>query len=111
MTFISVKAKISESEIAKQKSIPDFFFDILRVMDRRGGIYSQSVNRMLHKDADVLLRKKQLEWNKQSKTFVWKNMLAGAKWITRENISSIECPLLLLSGQEVGFLDDDYIFV
>ncbi|RHZ89344.1 hypothetical protein Glove_16g184 [Diversispora epigaea] len=103
MTFISVKAKRTESEMTKQKIImflPDFLFDLLRVLDRRGGIYSDSVNRFLHKDANDLLRTKQLKWNKQSKTFVWKNMVEGAKWITKENISTIDCPLLLLSGRE-----------
>ncbi|CAG8476539.1 8426_t:CDS:10 [Diversispora eburnea] len=103
MTFISVKAKRTESEMTKQKIIlflPDFLFDLFRVSDRRGGIYSDSVNRMLHKDASVLLRTKQFKWNKQSKTFVWKRMLGGAKWITKEDISEIECPLLLLSGRD-----------
>ncbi|CAG8778687.1 12626_t:CDS:2, partial [Racocetra persica] len=61
---------------------------------------SHSVNRMLHKDANVGLRTKQLKWNKQSKTFVWKRMLGGFKWISREDIRGIQCPLLLIAGQE-----------
>ncbi|CAG8574806.1 27004_t:CDS:10 [Dentiscutata erythropus] len=104
MTFISVKAEISEKELSQRKTIqscPDIFFDVFRVLfDRRGGINSSSVDRMLHKDASVGLRTKQLKWNKQSKTFVWKRMLSGFKWITRDDIYNIQCPLLLLSGQE-----------
>ncbi|CAG8438712.1 2399_t:CDS:2 [Scutellospora calospora] len=106
MTFISVKAEISEKELSQRKTIqscPDIFFDIFRVMfDRRGGINSKSVNRMLHKDASVGLRTKQLQWNKQSRTFVWKRMLSGLKWITCDDIREIQCPLLLISGQEAG---------
>lgn len=104
MTFISVKAEISEKELSQRKTIqsyPDIFFDVFRVLfDRRGGINSSSVNRILHKDASDGLRSKQLKWNKQSKTFVWKRMLSGFKWITRDDIYDIQCPLLLISGQE-----------
>ncbi|CAG8668471.1 5785_t:CDS:2, partial [Racocetra fulgida] len=105
MTFISVKADISEKELLQRKKIqscPDIFFDAFRVLfDRRGGVNSHSVNRMLHKDANVGLRTKQLKWNKQSKTFVWKRMLGGFKWISRDDIRGIQCPLLLIAGQEV----------
>ncbi|CAG8697506.1 9065_t:CDS:10 [Cetraspora pellucida] len=108
MTFISVKADISDKELKQRKTIqsyPDVFFDVFRVLfDRRGGINSYSVNRMLHKDASVGLRTKQLKWNKQSKTFVWKRMLGGFKWITRDDIRMIQCPLLLIAGQECDMI-------
>nr|CAG8447627.1 15480_t:CDS:10 [Entrophospora candida] len=102
LTLISVKAQTTEKDLERQRriqSIPDIIFNILRMLDRRGGIHSTSVNRMLSKTANDMIRSKQLLWNKQSKTQVFKCMLKGAKWFTRENIDAIECPLLLISGQ------------
>ncbi|CAG8471652.1 18837_t:CDS:10, partial [Acaulospora morrowiae] len=103
MTLISVKAKITDTETKKLgiiKFFPDAFFDLFRAFDRRKGIYSPSVSRVLHNEANPLLRTKQLRLNKQSKTFVWKNMILRSKWIVEEDIAKIECPILLLSGQD-----------
>ncbi|CAG8576427.1 9869_t:CDS:2, partial [Acaulospora colombiana] len=103
MTLISVKAEMTEKEMNKRKLLkftPDAFFDLIRALDRRGGIHSQSVNRLLHDGASVSLRTKQLRWNLQSKTFVWKNMFLRAKWIGRDDVGAIECPILLLTGQD-----------
>ncbi|CAG8463488.1 1369_t:CDS:10 [Funneliformis caledonium] len=103
LAFISVKAIISESEKKKQQKVlsyPNFLINIFRYLDRVGGIHSQSVNRILYKYANEEVRTKQLRWNKQSKTIVWKHMLAGMNWFTQADISLIECPMLLITGSE-----------
>ncbi|CAI2180512.1 6848_t:CDS:2 [Funneliformis geosporum] len=103
LTFISVKASISESEKKKQQKVlsyPNFLIDMFRYLDRIGGIHSESVNRILYKNANEEVRTKQLRWNKQSKTIVWKQMLAGINWFTQADISLIECPMLLITGIE-----------
>ncbi|GBB97921.1 hypothetical protein RclHR1_00310049 [Rhizophagus clarus] len=103
LTLISVKANITESELAEKQKIqsyPNILFDIFRYYDRFGGIHSTSVDRVLHKDANNELRAKQLRWNRQSKTIVWKYMMFGINWFTQAEISSIECPILLMTGQE-----------
>jgi pimeloyl-ACP methyl ester carboxylesterase len=104
LVFISIKANITENEMVQQQKILAFsntMLDLLRYLDRFGGIHSKSVDRILHKDANDEVRAKQLRWNKQSKTTVWKFMLAGINWFTQADVSSIECPILLMTGQEV----------
>jgi pimeloyl-ACP methyl ester carboxylesterase len=105
LTLISVKASITENEMAEQQKVLAFsniLLNLFRYLDRLGGIHSKSVDRILHKAANNEVRAKQLRWNKQSKTIVWKYMLAGVNWFTQADISSIECPVLLMTGQEVG---------
>jgi pimeloyl-ACP methyl ester carboxylesterase len=105
LTLISVKANVTENELAEKEkllSYPSMLFCIFRYYDRFGGIRSKSVDRVLHKDANNEVREKQLRWNKQSRTNVFRYMLIGMNWFTQDDISSIECPILLMTGQEVG---------
>ncbi|KAG2418278.1 hypothetical protein HFD88_001379 [Aspergillus terreus] len=57
--------------------IPGWIFDCWRRWDRRGGLNSASVNRMVGPCADSDTRTLQLRYNKQSKTPVWRRMVSG----------------------------------
>ncbi|KAL6231139.1 hypothetical protein BDW75DRAFT_233841 [Aspergillus navahoensis] len=57
--------------------IPGPIFDLWRRWDRRGGLYSNSVNRLVGADADEETRSLQIRFNKQSKTPVWRRMAWG----------------------------------
>lgn len=52
-------------------------FDLFRRWDRRGGIESKSVVRMVGADGDDETKKLQLRFNKQSRTAVWLRMARG----------------------------------
>ncbi|EAW23404.1 RNA 5'-triphosphatase domain-containing protein [Aspergillus fischeri NRRL 181] len=57
--------------------IPESIFDMWRYWDRRGGLHSASVNRLVGTDADPDTRELQVRYNKQSKTPVWRRMAWG----------------------------------
>ncbi|RHZ66371.1 RNA 5'-triphosphatase domain-containing protein [Aspergillus thermomutatus] len=57
--------------------IPETIFDMWRYWDRRGGLHSASVNRLVGTDADPDTRELQVRYNKQSKTPVWRRMAWG----------------------------------
>lgn len=58
-------------------SLPDAVLDLLRMVDRRGGIDSRSVKRMAGEAAGVDLRRLQLGYNKRFRTPVWKRSTIG----------------------------------
>ena len=47
--------------------------------DRKGGLHSSTVNRLVHKTARSTVREKQLEWGSQTPSFVMKHTAAGAR--------------------------------
>ncbi|KAL4778574.1 hypothetical protein BJX76DRAFT_352493 [Aspergillus varians] len=57
--------------------IPGPIFDLWRHWDRRGGLHSNSVTRIVGVDADDETRGLQIRYNKQSKTPVWRRMAWG----------------------------------
>ncbi|MCJ1330000.1 hypothetical protein MMC10_006681 [Thelotrema lepadinum] len=59
-------------------SIPSPIFDLWRMWDRRGGLNSHSVTRMVGKGAHEDTKKLQLRFNEQSRTNVWRRMAWGA---------------------------------
>ncbi|KAJ9611709.1 hypothetical protein H2200_004893 [Cladophialophora chaetospira] len=68
----------SESTSAKRfLSLPNPVLDLLRMLDRRGGVKSKSVERMAGKAAGMDLRRLQLAYNKSFKTPVWKRSALG----------------------------------
>ncbi|OAP58576.1 hypothetical protein AYL99_07666 [Fonsecaea erecta] len=70
----------SPSETASARrflALPDVALNILRVLDRRGGVKSRSVERMAGKAAGIDLRRLQLAFNKGFKTPVWKRSALG----------------------------------
>ncbi|OAG40200.1 hypothetical protein AYO21_05483 [Fonsecaea monophora] len=58
-------------------ALPDIALNILRALDRRGGVNSRSVERMAGKAAGIDLRRLQLAFNKDFKTPVWKRSALG----------------------------------
>ncbi|RAK99063.1 RNA 5'-triphosphatase domain-containing protein [Aspergillus ibericus CBS 121593] len=67
-------------EVAKFRRllhVPRPIFDLWRCWDRRGGLHSTSVNRLVGAAADPDTRGLQVRYNKQSKTDVWRRMAWG----------------------------------
>ncbi|KAF9139592.1 hypothetical protein BGX30_007785 [Mortierella sp. GBA39] len=103
MVMIGPKAVITEHEIkgrAQLAKTPDWVVDFARKLDRMGGIHSKSVNRLLHASAGDDLRRRQLRWNKASRTFVLRRLMAGVQWPSPVDFQRIQCPLLLMSGED-----------
>ncbi|KAL4929492.1 RNA 5'-triphosphatase domain-containing protein [Aspergillus undulatus] len=65
------------SSICRLLYVPEPIFDLWRHWDRRGGLHSNSVNRMVGTDADPETRGLQVRYNRQSKTPVWRRMAWG----------------------------------
>lgn len=104
IVMIGPKALVTPHEQeskAKLAKTPDWAVDLARKVDRIGGIHSQSVNRLVHSSASDDLRRKQLRWNKESKTFVLRRLMAGVHIPTQHDFCKIQCPLLLLAGEDV----------
>lgn len=104
----------SQSETVSARrllSLPDTVLDILRLLDRRGGINSRSVERMAGKAAGVDLRRLQMSFNKSYKTPVWKRSALGClpQYDSSGNAhgglpgkevwEKIEVPLFLIAGE------------
>ncbi|TGZ77944.1 alpha/beta-hydrolase [Ascodesmis nigricans] len=100
---ISPKAILTEKE-AKQaasiSSLPEFMFDLFRMLDRRGGTKSKSVSRFVGKNAPESVKRLQLRFNEGSRTPVWLRMVNGIQLPTREQWTSIRAPILLLGAIE-----------
>ncbi|KAL4896675.1 hypothetical protein BDV59DRAFT_171196 [Aspergillus ambiguus] len=91
--------------------IPGFIFDFWRRWDRRGGLNSASVNRLVGPTADSDTRNLQLRYNKQSQTPVWRRMVSGTLpqrgadgklvgGLPGEQIwSGVQTPVLLVAGE------------
>lgn len=94
--LVTLHEQQSKARLAKT---PDWAVDLARKVDRIGGIHSQSVNRLVHSSASDDLRRRQLRWNKASKTLVLKRLMAGVHYPTQQDFCKIQCPLLLLAGR------------
>ncbi|RAH83553.1 dual specificity phosphatase catalytic domain protein [Aspergillus japonicus CBS 114.51] len=91
--------------------IPGPIFDLWRSWDRRGGLHSSSVNRLVGAAADPDTRELQVRYNKQSKTPVWRRMAWGTLptydksgnpvgGIPGEAVwAGVEIPVLLVAGE------------
>ncbi|KAI1609017.1 hypothetical protein EDD37DRAFT_639157 [Exophiala viscosa] len=92
-------------------SLPDTVLDLFRLLDRRGGVRSRSVERMAGKTAGVDLRRLQLAFNRNFKTPVWKRFALGCLPYYdasheptgglpgKETWSKIQVPLFLIAGE------------
>ncbi|KAL2871097.1 RNA 5'-triphosphatase domain-containing protein [Aspergillus lucknowensis] len=78
---------------------PGPLFDLWRHWDRRGGLNSSSVTRLVGLDADNDTRHLQIRYNKQSKTPVWRRMA----WGTLPSYGG-------LNGQPVGGLPGEEVW-
>jgi pimeloyl-ACP methyl ester carboxylesterase len=91
-------------------STPNWILDILRFIDRKGGIHSTSVNRVLYTH-DVTLRKRQFTWNIQSRTCTLKRILYGIALPDIKDYQLITCPTLIFGAlyDQVASPNDIYI--
>jgi pimeloyl-ACP methyl ester carboxylesterase len=92
-------------------SLPDFLLDLLRMIDRRGGIDSKSVKRMAGEAAGADLRRTQLAFNKRFKTPIWKRSTLGCLprydasgdphggLPGKETWEMVQVPLFLVAGE------------
>lgn len=92
-------------------SLPDTVLNIVRFLDRRGGVNSKSVERMAGKGAKIDLRRLQLAFNSNFKTAVWKRATLGCLPTYddsghpvgglpgKEVWSKIKVPLFLIAGE------------
>ncbi|KAK7203936.1 Alpha/Beta hydrolase protein [Myxozyma melibiosi] len=88
--------------------IPAGVFDVFRYSDRKGGLHSPSVSRMLgvgagdedeDEDEDRVLRRRQLRWNLQVNTAVWLRMAAGARVPELEDWQRVRAPCCFIAGE------------
>ncbi|KIV96935.1 hypothetical protein PV10_00748 [Exophiala mesophila] len=105
---------LSKSETISARrflSLPDTILDLLRMLDRRGGINSKSVKRMAGEAAGVDLRRLQLNFNRRYRTPVWKRTTIGCLPVYdsdgkatgglpgQETWSRIKSPMLVIAGE------------
>ena len=83
-------------------SLPIPIFNMLRLLDRRGGLASRSVTRMVGESADEETRKLQLKYNEQSQSEPLLRILRGStsqNGMPGEDIwTGIKVPLYLVAG-------------
>ncbi|KAF9977769.1 hypothetical protein BGZ65_007266, partial [Modicella reniformis] len=104
MVMIGPKAAMTSREENGKKQLartPDWVIDLARKLDRWGGIHSKSVNRLLHANAGEDLRRKQIQWNKSSRTSVLRRLVMGLRYPTPDDFRKIQCPLLLMAGEDL----------
>lgn len=78
--LIAPKSKLSVHDLKIRKTLfstPNIIFDLFRIYDRWGGIYSASVNRIVAKGASEHVRRIQLETNRTTSTSVIKATASG----------------------------------
>ncbi|KAK9459033.1 Alpha/Beta hydrolase protein [Lipomyces oligophaga] len=82
---------------------PPALFDIFRYFDRRSGLDSPSVVRMLgtfdNPVAETAMRRRQLRWNLQSRSETFLAMAAGASIPSLDQWAHIEIPVCLVGAQ------------
>ena len=92
--------------------VPTLLFDAMRFFDRRGGLESRSITRVVGAGADVETRKLQQKYNKQSKSAVVMRFATAAvsapvtqtqkdavPWPGKEVWSGVKVPLFLAAGE------------
>ncbi|KAI7867495.1 Alpha/Beta hydrolase protein [Spinellus fusiger] len=110
LVLISPKHAVTEKQKKDQAKlgwIPDWAVDLLRLKDRKHGLSSQSVKRMLGSESNVELREKQLRWNVMSRTSVYKRIVCGASFPTKEDYQHISANLLLIGGSKDTVVDPE----
>lgn len=127
IAFIAICPKAnppSEREavmVNRLRWLPAFVLDIMRVFDRRGGLNSTSVTRVVGDGADVETRKLQQRYNRQSRSAVVLRFLTASipapgrdtravvSWPGKETWSGVKVPLFLLTGEADKFNPPDQI--
>lgn len=65
------------ARLAMLAQMPSPIFDLIRLLDRRGGTTSRSVTRVLGTNADDATKRRQMTFNRQSESSVFLRMLKG----------------------------------
>ncbi|KAK3716492.1 hypothetical protein LTR37_006388 [Vermiconidia calcicola] len=96
-----------EATLARRFTMmPTFLFDLLRQFDRRGGLFSASVTRVVGSGADDETRKMQLNYNEQSESGPFLRIMGaglGPDGLPGKAIwSGIKVPLFLVAGDADG---------
>ncbi|KAF2216038.1 hypothetical protein CERZMDRAFT_35200 [Cercospora zeae-maydis SCOH1-5] len=99
--------------IRRASYLPSVLFDLIRMADRRGGVDSVSVTRVIGKDADLETKKLQLRYNQQSKSAVFQRITSALAMqetsaakegqesvLGRRVWNGIKVPLLLVAGED-----------
>ena len=96
-------AENEATAIRRLRWIPVPLFDLFRWYDRRGGLCSPSVTRVVGKGADEETRTLQLKYNDQSQSRVFMCMAVGAAGEDglpgKDVWSGIQVPLFLVAGE------------
>ena len=94
--------------VSRLRWMPTPVFDMLRLVDRRGGLQSASITRLVGEGADTETRKLQQKFNSQSKSAVFLRTVIGMAPSTtdpeiampgKEVWSGIKVPLFLVGGE------------
>nr|POE46228.1 isoform 3 of mrna-capping enzyme [Quercus suber] len=97
------------ANVQRLKYIPTAFFDLLRLLDRRGGLQSQSITRVVGKGAEEETRKLQAKYNSQSRSDAFIRIIVGSLpktfggqtdgWPSQAIWAGIRVPLFLIAGE------------
>ncbi|KAJ3175161.1 hypothetical protein HDU87_006396 [Geranomyces variabilis] len=96
----SAPTPAEKEKLARFSAAPTIFIELLRILDRKGGLNSPSVNRLLAKSASRELRQRQLGWNRANTTRVAQKIFRGADFANAQAYAQIECPVLLIGGED-----------
>ncbi|RUS14456.1 hypothetical protein BC937DRAFT_93793, partial [Endogone sp. FLAS-F59071] len=114
VVLIAPKSHITPAEKKNMRVLrwcPDWFIDGLRISDRKGGINSKSVKRLLGEQAEEDLRRRQLRWNLMSRTSVWRRTVVGMRIPGKEEWEQIRVPVLLVGGKEDKIVPNQDMFI
>ncbi|SAM09412.1 hypothetical protein [Absidia glauca] len=101
LVLISPKDCMDDKQVKglkKLRWVPDWLFDFARTADRRGGLHSTSIERLLGPEVPEDLRKRQLQWNLASRTSVYKRIVCGASFPDRQVYQQVKAGVLLIGG-------------
>ncbi|KAK5165739.1 uncharacterized protein LTR77_008662 [Saxophila tyrrhenica] len=89
--------------VRRMSWLPSPIFDLLRLVDRRGGTASRSVSRVVGEEADNETRRMQLRFNMQSESAPFLRIMAagiGAEGMPGKAVwAGIKIPLFLVGGE------------
>lgn len=90
-------------DVRRIAGMPSFLFDLFRIWDRRGGVNSPGVSRMVGHGTDDETRKLQVKYNEQSQTQVFLQILGsgiGDEGLPGKAIwSGLKVPLFLIGAE------------
>lgn len=81
--------------------MPPLIFNLFRVLDRTGGLYSNSVSRMLSPATKSdELRVKQLRWNLQVNIYAWMRTVYNLRTPTRQEWHDLDLPVYMIGAED-----------